>query len=380
MADEAAPIEQPAAEPPKPAPTEGQQVILTRDRHGRFRKGSGNKPNESFQQTLERHGFGKDEPEEEDEDEEPTAPAQPKPEPPKPKRVDATPPATDETAQLKALAAKLGYTFDGTALQVKERAEFAEYKRNNREKHERLMREERESFDKERQAHAEQLSKATAIIKAYESNDPDALAKALGGHEDWNGLNKHFIEVVTDPNYKQTRELLRWKEEREARELKEREEAETRTKAERRAAAVAEHKKGLAAAMSQSQDRVVSAMSDDPVFIETVFRIQAENYDPDTGNTISPEQAIRKALRGAPRPLLEELTHLRARLNKAFGEAVEAAPTPETPAAPKPKAPKTAVVPSSSGGVEPSANGGWGKRPRSEWFEYQRRVLAEADD
>jgi hypothetical protein len=289
---------------------------------------------------------------------------------------------------------------------AQERLEFTEWKRKQREaldadfrarrkQFDDELRAERSKFDEDRGKFSPRVEKAEKVLQFMESADYEALAKEAG-YEDWDKFQNHVLGTITDPNYKETRALRRELEERKAKEKAEQEarekaeterraQQETHAKQQQRAQAIAQHKQGLSEAMAKSTDRTVAAMADDPVFVNTVFEIQKQNYDPSTKSTVSPEQAIRMALRGGQRTVHEELTLLYQRLRKAVGEeaaqqAVAAATSVAVPTDPaKPKASKTAVVPSSAT-VEPAAAGKWGGPKSKAWRDYAKKRLDEAEE
>lgn len=288
---------------------------------------------------------------------------------------------------------------------TKERLEFSEWKRKQREgleahlrterqKHEAELKTERETFEKQRTEHTPRMEKAERVLKLMETADYEALAKEAG-YEDWEKFQGHVLGTITDPNYKETRAIRRELEETKAKAKAEKDAADARAKqeaeenarrgeAQQRAAAVKAHKEGLAAAMAKSPDRVVATLADDPQFVEIIFAIQGQNYDPQTNSTVTPEQAIKMALRGAPRTLLEQITLQRDRLNKALAEAAEAAgapaaATPAPGATGKPKAPKTAVVPASAT-IEAAPNGKFKGPKDPAWRAYRDKMMQEAFD
>lgn len=283
---------------------------------------------------------------------------------------------------------------------TKERVAFNEWRRRGREAFEAQIRAERQRFeeeikaersklDEERSQFSPRIEKGERVLKLMESGDYEALAKEAG-FEDWEKFQGHVLGTVSDPNYRELREVKRKLAEREAREAKEREEreqaeksqreqAEQRQRQEARAQAIAEHKKSLAAHMAKSPDKMVAAMADDPVFVNSVFAIQKENYDPSTRSTVTPEQAVRMALRGAPRTIREELRLLRDRLLKA---ELDDAPAPQAQQAPepaKPKPPKTAVVPASAT-VEAAGSGRYKGPQDPAWRKRFSAAMEEAAD
>lgn len=310
-------------------------------------------------------------------------------------------PTTDKPAEPKPKRETV--EVEGKPDFTQERLAFNEWKRKQREAFEAHMRKlaqdhqtkldsDRKAFDEERGKFSPRVEKAEKLLQLMETADYENLAKEAG-YDGWDKFQEHVLGVITDPNYKRTRELERKLAEKEAAEKKEREEREhqeltareraaAQAEQQRRAQAVAGHKKSLSEAMAKSADRTVAAMADDPAFVNTVFEIQRQNYDPSTNSTVSPEQAIKMALRGGQRTVREELTLLYQRLKKAVGEdeaqaMVQAAAAQAVPAAEaKPKASKTGVVPTTAT-VEPAATGKY-KGPKDP--AWRKRFNAAMDE
>ena len=128
-------------------------------------------------------------------------------------------------------------------------------------------------------------------------------------------------------------------------------------------------------------------MAEYPIFVNTIFQIQKENWDGET--TVTPEQAVKMMLRGAPRSLQEELRANYERLHKIFGqaqaaaEAAVAAPVAATPPVNTDKPgqrprPKTQVVPAATGGA-PSPPAQF-KTPADRRAYVQRRLAEAAEE
>lgn len=275
----------------------------------------------------------------------------------------------------------------------KQREGLAATLAKQQQEHEAKLKAERAQFDEERGKHTPRIEKAERVLKLMESADYESLAKEAG-YDDWDKFQGHVLGTLSDPNYKETRALRRELEERKAKEkaaedaatAKQKADAETaekQTREQQRTEKIKQHKLGLSELMSKSQDRVVATMADDPHFVEVIFQIQAQNYDPVTDSTVTPEQAIKMALRGAPRSMLEQLTVMRDRLNKALGEAAQQAiePANTTTAAPKPKTStsKTAVVPSPST-IEAAPRGKFKGPKDPAWIKYRNERMNEAMD
>ncbi len=368
-------------------------VPTTRDQAGRFKKHKSlgtlserMAAKEAAEESAKAIGLPEDEPEEEAEgeaDKPAEAAAEPKPgEPPKPRRETVETPPTKEAHEAQLRNERLEFS----EWKRKQREGIEAHLRNERQKHEQQLKAERDAFEKERGEFSPRVEKGEKVLKLMESADYEGLAKEAG-YEDWDKFQAHVLGTISDPNYRETRALRRELEERKAKEKADAEAAEKKTKAEQeeharrthaqqQTQAVAAHKKGLSDAMAKSSDRLVQHMADDPAFLNAVFEIQRQNYDPSTNSTVTPEQACRMALRGAPRTLKEEVSQLRDRLNKALGEDVPAAPAAAAEPA-KPKASKTGVVPSTAT-VEPAAAGKWpGGAKGKAWRDYAAKKMEE---
>ena len=369
-----------------PAPT--AEPVTPRDQTGRFqkRKTLGSLSDRMARLDAEERARGaapaQDEPEDDeagegdDESAKPAA-AAPKPDASAKPEPKASPDPTDKAIE-KDLASK--------------RVQFAEWKRGETEKiqarinleyrqHQDRLHSERSAWEKQQQEWEPKITKADRILALMDSGDYEGLAKEAG-HEDWDKFQSHVLGVVSDPNYKRVRAMERELEERKAKEKKDAEELTVRQQREQEektareehqkwVASVKAHKDGLSAKMAQSPDKLVRTMAKDRPFIEAVYAVQKEHWDPQTQSTLTPEQAIKRALRGAPKSLSEELQELRARLNEAFADDAPAVAAPE-PA--KPKAPKTGVVPAAAT-LEPAGSGKWTKKT---WAEYSRKKMEEA--
>lgn len=333
------------------------------------------------------------------------------------KAVDAAPENSKEREQLVALAKKLGYEIEDTKVTTVERANYRKWKEGQNAKYAQLEQEiarrkaeaealhgakltEAEKAAKEKLEKAEtEVEFAQKLVAAAEENDYEAIAAMLG-HKDWNELQQSVISKFADPNYKELRELKKWKEEQEQQRTKaEKEKAEAEAKAKReeeertkehqrqqeiqaRQQQMAAYHKQLSEKMAASEDPLTRVMSQDPQYIAAIVRIQQENWDAETETTVTPEQAAKMAAKGAGTTLLSELEGLYKRLGEVFGSAPAAPaqakkPTNQSESEPeKPsKAPRSAPVPT-KGAKTPSAPGRWANR--KEWEDYRNQRLAEA--
>ncbi len=142
---------------------------------------------------------------------------------------------------------------------------------------------------------------------------------------------------------------------------------------------MASYMDNLTATCQKSANPLVQAMADDPLFLQAVFAIQRDHWDPETESTLTVEQAIKKAAKGARTDLESELRGLHERLSKGFAAPSIPAKVAALNGNGKKPAPKTAVVPSSSngGGSVPKSVG---EMTPQEWAKYKAARFAEADD
>lgn len=322
------------------------------------------------------------------EEEEPTKPEVPKPkEKPAEKPKEAPDPNAAKLEQLKALSAELGLVLEDGRVTAAERHQLRAQKR---EVEAAIARREAESLarieaaakaeEERRTKDAPRLDRLTSFEKAVEEGDHEAMAK-VAGFDSWDKFQEHIISLKADPAYKHL-QAVKAKTEALEREIREKEEKAQKAAEEETARQLAaqqqkeqwETRKAymdqLSAQMAQSTDPLVKAMADDPSFVGAVFRVQQENWDGE--QTLTPEQAIRKAAKGAQNPLMAELKKLYDRLSPVFGAPAAASTTTEPKAAPvatkKPRTPEPTRPPAPSKG--PSGD--------QAWKESARRRLEEA--
>lgn len=291
--------------------------------------------------------------------------------------VDAPADPNAEIAALKALADKLGLELDDKKVTTKERARLRLAAKEERQRLDAEAQQTRASIEAQMAEHQERIGRATAILRAADMGDYQELARQLG-HQDWDALQLDVRNKVADPNYKRLQELERKQAEAEAREQRSREQAAVQERASLQAREIARYKTGLSETMAASADPLVRAMHDDPNFVDAVWRIQREHYDPRTDSTVAPEQAIRMAASGARMALKDELGEIHKRLSRAFGaeaaKAIESAVAAAEPAndnaatkAAKPKAPP-----------KPSASRPAKWEKKADWRAYAIKKLEEA--
>lgn len=326
------------------------------------------------------------------------------------KPTDADLEPTDaERAQLLELAKKLGFEVDDKRVETKDRAEFRrwresqkstiskleadlERKRAEAEEHYSKRTAEAEAKAAERLKEAEsELEFSNKLSQAAEDGDYDGLAVLLG-HKDWNELQQGVIAKFADPNYKELQELKKWRIEQEEARTKAAKEAEAKAAEEKRQQEeltrqqqhqqemqarqqqLAAYHRQLSEKMATSEDALTRSMSSDPSYVAAIVRIQQENWDPETESTVTPEQAVKLAVKGANTPLAAELQSLYQRLHSVFGASI-ADNVPVTTGQEKKPAPKSAPVPTkgtkAAAGPAKFAN-------KQDWEKYRNQRLAEA--
>lgn len=274
-----------------------------------------------------------------------------KPAPAAAKKPAATDPNEAKREQLKTLIAELGMEMEDRRVTTAERAAFREERRQAKEALASLERDTMARLDAATKAREEQsakdaprFDKLSQFERAIGEGDHEAMAK-IAGFENYDKLQEHIIALKSDPAYKRLM-AVEEKAARIERETKEREEASEKARAEQEARLTAEQQQQeqarvrneymtqLSAQMAKSNDPLVKAMSDDPSFVGAVFRVQQEHWDGE--QTLTPEQAIRTAAKGAQNPLMAELKRLHERLAPIFGSAPAVPKPAEAPAKGKP--------------------------------------------
>lgn len=263
------------------------------------------------------------------------------------------------------------------ALTPSERVAFRDWKRKQKatldQEHAGRMRE----VEAERSKYEPDLTLAQKVRAAKESGDPDGLAQALG-YESFNGMQKELIQRLADPNYKELRSIRAQLDEKEKAEQAAKEEAEQQQTARQQRAAQVAYINDLSGACKNSAEPLVREMGEDPMFLNAIYRIQKEHWD--GSKTLTIEQAIKQAARGATKPLETELRELHARLDRALGTKVAdrvTAAVAASKSAPAEKGPKSAPIPPSGAG-EPATP--VDKHDPVAWRKYTIAKMNEADD
>lgn len=204
----------------------------------------------------------------------------------------------DELADFKAKAEKLGFHLDDRSVAPPERVEF---RRKMREERSHLAQQREQALAELKQVEEQILTKgqkAIAIQEAVEAADYEGMAKHMG-FGSFRDLNKHFLEATSSPQYKQTRALQEKlaQQEREVQEYKA--EQARRAQEETRAKAESEWKADIVDNLSTAQDPVIAKMAKHGTFVEQVFAVQQQHYDPSTGSTVDYTTAAAEVVNGA---------------------------------------------------------------------------------
>jgi hypothetical protein len=239
-----------------------------------------------------------DEPPGEGETEEPAEPAEPKPAAAKPKPDDKA------KAKPKDGEKPEGEEKNAGAVTPSERVAFREEKRKWREKRDQeqarfnaVLNEARTKFGP--------LEEAKALLDA---GDPIGATEKLTGLK-WNDLQKEAVKRVKgmDPRVeKLERELAAERERREKFEA----ERQAREQAAEEARVKSEWMTGLKTELGAAEDEI-GALAQHPKlgFLEDVYAVQAREYDPDTGETLSAREAAEQVIENW-RSLFEDLSEV----------------------------------------------------------------------
>lgn len=297
----------------------------------------------------------------------------------------AEPSPEQKLETLRTLAKDLGLVIDDNKVVANERAELRIAKRDHQRRVEEEQRGLVEQYNQAVAAIQPELDKARAVMKALDEGDADELAK-LAGAKDWNEAQERFIAKMTDPNWKKIRDLERQVEADKREKTEHEQRLQQQSEHNKKLVAERTYQTDLAKAMKQSQDPICRELSDDPAFVNAIFQIQRENWD--GSETVTAEQALKMAVKGAPMSVREELEQHYRRLHKVFGAAVAAAVAEATPpvAAEPAKAPdRPGARPRPKTGIAPAATAGAPSPPgkfkdAAERRAYNLARLKEAAD
>jgi hypothetical protein len=287
------------------------------------------------------------------------------------------------SAEFLAEAERLGLAIDDKGRVANgERKKFREYKEAERAKLDQRAREISEKLETARTDLRNDLVFANAVRAAREARDETALAKLLG-FEDFDAYQQDLINHKADPNHRRLMELERQLQEKQRKEAEAEAARQRQEMTAQQRAAEDKYLANLSESMAKSEDRVVRALGGVPLFRDAIYEIQKEHWDPIAKRTVSPERALKLALKGAP-PLLEEARAIYSRLHEAFGpeETEEAEAPPAAKPAPKPvvkgkpAGTKTGPSPKPSPSPPPDVS----KMSDAEVSRYWTKRLAEAGD
>jgi len=313
------------------------------------------KVNEPFVQKMERLG-GVDvfKPEPVDEaGAETTEPAETKAESEKPAKPKAEkkPEATDKLEQLKALAEAAGMVLEDGRVTSAERASLRVTSQAKAKELLDLEQAATQRIEEARKAFEGELQFARGVSAFKDSKDFQALAKSLG-YEDWNKLQEDVIAQASDPNYRRLLELENWKKEQAERDERSKKEAETRQAESARVAAQQRYVTQLSNEMGKSQNKLLASFADDSLFVNQIYNIQKQHYNPATDETITIDDAL-KFIPPNGKSLNSVMEGLYQKLKGVFGEqqaatlpaaGTTAKPKPRTDAVPPPKAGKPSKI------------------------------------
>lgn len=287
---------------------------------------------------------------------------------------------TDE--QFQAEIKRRGHVLEDGKVLPHEHAQFRAHKRKLADRERELA----EKFEGTKRELSEQLTFAQQVTALAADEDFDGLAKLLK-YDGWDDIQAAYASRNADPNHRRIRIL-----EKEKRDREEREAAEARTKAqqaaqEKRRVAVGAYMKELSETCEKSQSKLARTLAKDPEFLQAVYAIQSEHYDPATKTTVSVEQAIEMVNPRRGKSFKTRLLELKDLLHSAFteDEATDEESVPEkkaggssTPAEKPQKKPVSRTAPNATAvGAPPKP---FGKMTPAEYQEYKRALYASADD
>jgi hypothetical protein len=190
----------------------------------------------------------------------------------------------------------------GPTVTVAERVELRIKQREARQKLEAEQAAARKWLDEERAKIAEEGKATRAAKEAFERGDFDEFARALG-RKGWTDLNAEMLRYYQDPSYKEVQALKaklaaqeqaqaeRAKAEAEARAHADREKQVTDTRQQ-----VAAYKVSLSQALKSEDDSVLQLAAEDPEFVDAVFAVQQQHWDPERQATLSVDEAAVEVL------------------------------------------------------------------------------------
>ena len=296
----------------------------------------------------------------------------------------------DALAELRELAKKHGFALseETQTVAARERVAFREEKRRARAE----LEAERAAFLRDREAETLRLQQTGRSVieaaQAFERGDWDAFAKALG-EKDWNAVNERVLNAFADPNYKRLRELERRELEREQSQQTAQQQQREQAAREAQQREIDRYCETISGEMAESSDKFVAAMSDDPRFVNAIFRIRQQHYQ-ETGEELALDEAVKIKPRGGT-SLREQMAVLYKKLRSsgAFDEPEEPSDRARKPeSGPRPRngeigsqsrnaaKPKTSISQSEAGGPSRNLN----LDDDREWRKYALAELERAAD
>lgn len=314
------------------------------------------KANESFVQRMERIGgvdVFKPEPVEEATAETVTAEPAKAEKVEKPKAEKKPAASAERIEELKALATELGMTLEDGRVTSAERARLRVTSQAKAKELLELEQAATQRIEEARKTFEEELQFAQGVSAFKDSKDFQSLAKSLG-YEDWNKLQDDVLAQASDPNYRRLLELEKRDKERAEAEEKSKKDAEERQRESKRIAAEQRYITGLSNEMGKSQNKLLAAFADDALFVNQVYNIQKQHYNPLTDETIEIDDAL-KFIPPNGKSLNSVMEGLYQKLRSVYGEQAAPAttapaagtgskPKPRTDALPPPKASKPSKV------------------------------------
>lgn len=202
----------------------------------------------------------------------------------------------ERTAAFKKEAADLGFDVDTKKVSNPERIRFRDEMREAKQK----LRGEREAAVADLKSRGEKLSskfeKMEALEKALESDDLEALAKAMG-HKSWRDVNHHYVNKKMSPGNKELMEIKAKLAQREDAEKEQRQTAATEKAQAEQTRKEQEYSLELKDRMKVMEDPILQAFAEDDAFRKTIVHHQREHFD--GTNTISIQEAADMAMQDA---------------------------------------------------------------------------------
>ena len=240
---------------------------------------------------------------------------------PKGKDKPAEPVASDKSAELKqleAMAAKLGYKFDGNRVEVAERVALRNERRQLREQMGRELAQHQAKIAEETTKFQGSAERYRAFEAAREANDFEGMAKAAG-FDSWKALVNEHTKRLASPEYREIQELKRRDAEREEAIRKDREAQAQAQQAQQQATSIAQYKAGMADEMKAGGGQL-EAMAADPHMVNMLYDVRAEHYR-QTGEELDLQEVLETPSRVfGGKSILDVLEESYQNLSKIFGD------------------------------------------------------------